>query len=662
MTNFEKIQKAALARLETGENLEHILQDYADYEEELRPILEEAAGLSLSSLMQRPKAPVVKQKAKNAQASNIFLPVLIGVVVLLAGGIFYLLNMQPTVIAIPEPIEVTPIIPTEAPTIISQIVEVEDSNCQSLGQLNANARSNQEQQELIYSATGSVTDPRAVDDTSTSSGSGTGSSSTGVVAMATASPMGTAMPPMEPIVDASSSGSTGAGGGASSPDIGGGDGASAPMPMDSTTTTTTELERSEPVEDIAVVSGGAPIVATSVMSYDESESDADFAVDGERAASMAEESTAMDISVNNQAALQPLNAGEIDDNADWDTYQEYRRNFLTQSFMTYAVKDVDTTDRQIISVVDSSGLPVLGACVQIYYGESFITASSTYATGLTMFFPNLSESTRYRENFRIVVSKAGLSAEASLDRSTIGGLTTVTLPLNQAQQNIQLDVMFLLDATGSMSDEIQQLQSNILSISAQLDAMPNNVDVRFGLVAYRDREEEYVTRVYDFTDDVELFQANLMTVVADGGGDYPESLNEGFDDALNAVTWRGEDTIKLVFLVADAPPHIDYVNDSDYTLLMQDALARGIKVHPIASSGLQPEGEFILRQIGQFTMGRFLFLTYDGGVAGTTGEDRPDLDVGDARDEQGIGDYSVDQLDELVLRLITDEIAMLQGQ
>jgi hypothetical protein len=661
MTNFEKIQKAALARLETGENLEHILQDYADYEDELRPILEEAAGLSLSSLMQRPKAPVVKQKAKNAQASNIFLPVLIGLVVLLAGGIFYLLNMQPTVIAIPEPIDVTPIIPTEAPTIISQIVEVEDSNCQSLGQLNANARLNQEQQELIYSATGSVTDPRAVDDTSTSSGSGTGSSTTEVLALATASPMGTAMPPMEPIVDASSSGSTGAGGGASSPDTGGGDGASASMPMDSTTITTTELERSEPVEDIAVVSGGAPIVATSVISYDESEADVDaVAVDGERAAVAVEESG--EVMVNNQAAPQPLNAGEIDDNADWDTYQEYRRNFLTQSFMTYAVKDVDTTDRQIISVVDSDGLPVLGACVQIYYGESFITASRTYATGLTMFFPNLSESTRYRENFRIVVSKAGLSAEASLDRSAIGGLTTVTLPLNQAQQSVQLDLMFLLDATGSMSDEIKQLQSNILSISVQLDAMPNNVDVRFGLVAYRDREEEYVTRVYDFTDDVELFQANLMTVVADGGGDYPESLNEGFDDALNAVTWRGEDTIKLVFLVADAPPHIDYANDSDYTLLMQDALALGIKVHPIASSGLQPEGEFILRQIGQFTMGRFLFLTYDGGVAGTTGEDRPDLDVGDARDDQGIGDYSVDQLDELVLRLITDEIDALQGE
>src|SRR5687767_5144570 len=132
--------------------------------------------------------------------------------------------------------------------------------------------------------------------------------------------------------------------------------------------------------------------------------------------------------------------------------------------------------------------------------------------------------------------------------------------------------------------------------------------------------------------------------------------------ALNAVNWRGEDAIKLVFLVADAPPHLEYPDDTDYSVLMQDALARGIKVHPIASSGLQPEGEYILRQIAQYTMGHFIFLTYQEGVAGTVGDDRPDLDVGEARDEQGVGDYSVAQLDELVVRLIRDEIAALQGQ
>jgi hypothetical protein len=661
MTNFEKIQKAALARLDAGEELEYILQDYADYEDELRPILEEASGISLSTLMQSPKVPKAKLKAKNQQPANMLMLVLLGLVVLLAAGVFVYANMQPTMSITTLPISVTTVLETAAPVIIeatsiAQIIEVDNSACDTLGQQSLNALSVQPETQAQQGSTGSDGEREATSlEVTPVSGD--------LAFLPTASPMATSpmpesMPPVEaPILESSAStGSTfgGGGGGGIVGDSASGEGASAALPADGTTS---EVAREES-SDMAVVSGGVPIVATSVMSYDEAERDTD---DYEVAPAIDSRGESTSV-VANQAPLQPLNAGEIDDNADWDTYQEYRRNFLTQSYLNYGVRDLDTTDRQIISVVDSNGLPVLGACVQIYYGDSFITASRTYATGLTLFFPNLSEATRYRESFRVLVSKAGLSAETTLDRSAIGGLTTVTLPLNQAQQSLQLDVMFLLDATGSMSDEIEQLQTNILSISAQLDALPNNIDVHFGLVAYRDRGEEYITRVYDFTDDVQLFQSNLRTVEAGGGGDYPESLNEGFDRALNAVNWRGGDTIKLVFLVADAPPHVDYANDADYSILMQDALARGIKVHPIASSGLQPEGEFILRQIGQFTMGHFLFLTYEGGVSGTVGEDRPDLEVGEARDEQGIGDYSVAQLDELVLRLITDEIAALQGE
>src|SRR5690606_17566355 len=111
--------------------------------------------------------------------------------------------------------------------------------------------------------------------------------------------------------------------------------------------------------------------------------------------------------------------------------------------------------------------------------------------------------------------------------------------------------------------EIAQLQGNILTISDQIDALPANVDVRYGLVSYRDRGDAYVTRVTDFTDSVTEFQENLLRVVAAGGGDYPESLNEGLDMALNAVEWRTGDTIRLVFLVADAPPHVDYQDDAE---------------------------------------------------------------------------------------------------
>ncbi|MCA9912385.1 MAG: VWA domain-containing protein, partial [Anaerolineae bacterium] len=398
---------------------------------------------------------------------------------------------------------------------------------------------------------------------------------------------------------------------------------------------------------------GDAIVPTSVASFDERPAESRTESDREMAATSAELAV--------QQPLQPLQAGEIDDNADWDTYQEYRNNYLQQYGM-FTVTDLDTTDRQVIRVVDDNNLPVLGACVQIFHGERLITESFTYATGLTMFFPNVREDTRYVDEFTVRATYGQIVAESNLDRTDIGGAVTVELPIEHNSTNPKLDVMFLIDSTGSMADEILQLQENILAISTQIDALPGNVDVRYGLVTYRDRTDEYVTRVYDFTDDVRQFQANLNTVEAGGGGDYPESLNQGLEESLNVVSWRGSDTVKLVFLVADAPPQLNYRDDVNYTISMHEALERGIKIHPIASSGLQPEGEYILRQIGQYTMGHFIFLTYEDGTPGTPGEERPDLQVGSPEDEQGIGDYSVAELDELVLRLITDELTALNGQ
>lgn len=357
----------------------------------------------------------------------------------------------------------------------------------------------------------------------------------------------------------------------------------------------------------------------------------------------------------------PLQAGEIDDNARWDNYLLYRSSFLSQ--FAYAVHDVPVNGRQIILVTDAQGLPILGARVQVYNGQILISETRTYATGRTLFFPQANPLAGNTQSFRVVVSKGNSMTEFALD-SQRGPEWYVTLDATQQNTGaIQLDVLFLLDATGSMADEIAQLQSNIMAISAQIDALPGSIDTRYALVAYRDRGDAYITRIDDFTPDVGSFQNSLNSVSASGGGDTPESLNEALHNAIQNVGWRGEDTVKLVFLVADAPPHLDYANDYDYAQEMVTAAQRGIKIHPIASSGLSPDGEFIFRQIAQYTMGRFIFLTYDQGTSGAPGESRSDLNVGTpgSPDLQQPGDYTVQQLDKLVLRLIQDELNALRS-
>jgi len=354
--------------------------------------------------------------------------------------------------------------------------------------------------------------------------------------------------------------------------------------------------------------------------------------------------------VNQQVTT--LKAGEIDDNAEWDDYLLYRRESL-ESF-EQLVNDVDVTGRQIITVTDTQGLPILGATVSVFSDDTLISKTQTYANGQTLYLPYARPDNLRSGNTIITIKKDGISSTIDMSLVRMAGPNwEFGLDMQPSRDTVKLDVVFLLDATGSMSDEIAQLQDNILSISQQIDDM-GDVDVRYGLVHYRDREDDYISRVFDFTPDVKSFQRELNKVRADGGGDTPESLNAGLHDALQTVEWRGDDTIKLVFLVADAPPHLDYPDDYDYADEMLYAGEHGIKVHPIASSGLDSVGEYIFRQIGQTTMGRFIFLTYSDGVSGSTGDDRTDLEAGEE-------DYTVDFLDGLVVRLIEDEINAFKG-
>jgi hypothetical protein len=200
-----------------------------------------------------------------------------------------------------------------------------------------------------------------------------------------------------------------------------------------------------------------------------------------------------------------------------------------------------------------------------------------------------------------------------------------------------------------MGDEISQLKENIRAISAQIDALPTQPDVRFGLVTYRDRGDAYVTQAFDFTPSVEQFAEILAAVEADGGGDYPEDLNEGLSQAIHNVEWRVDGTVSLIFLVADAPPHLDYGQENHYAFEMLGAVQRGVKIYPIASSGLDEQGEYVFRQLAQFTGGRFIFLTYGAEGPGSTGTET-DLNV---------SDYPVSSLDQLVVRIVEEELAYL---
>lgn len=171
----------------------------------------------------------------------------------------------------------------------------------------------------------------------------------------------------------------------------------------------------------------------------------------------------------------------------------------------------------------------------------------------------------------------------------------------------RLDVVFAIDATGSMADEIDVVKEHVRTMMTRIRSGQPAPKVRFGLVAYRDHGDEFVTRVWGLTDDVDAIEGAVRQLVADGGGDTPEAVSEALHAAVHEIQWDGQ-AARMVFLVGDAAPHQDA--GADFRAEVREAKARGIKVHALGCSGILESGEGEFREVADLGGGRFEFLTY----------------------------------------------------
>ncbi len=176
-----------------------------------------------------------------------------------------------------------------------------------------------------------------------------------------------------------------------------------------------------------------------------------------------------------------------------------------------------------------------------------------------------------------------------------------------------VEVAFVLDTTGSMGPLIEGAKRKIWSIAtAILDANPA-AEIRMGLVAYRDRGDEYVTKTFDLTTDIQDLYANLLALRAQGGGDWPESVNEALETGVTKLSWtQGGGIDRILFLVGDAPPHMDYAQDTKYPEVVRMAVDRGITVNAVQAGGAR-DTERVWREIAQRGNGRYIPIPQDGG-------------------------------------------------
>jgi len=176
----------------------------------------------------------------------------------------------------------------------------------------------------------------------------------------------------------------------------------------------------------------------------------------------------------------------------------------------------------------------------------------------------------------------------------------------QASTNrLKVEVVFCLDATSSMSGLIAAAKEKILTIASSIAASDSAPDIRMGMVYYRDRTDAFITKVSPLTVQMDALYAELRSVQAQGGGDFPESVNAALAAAVNDMRWSQDTTVlKYIFLVGDAPPHMDY-QETKYPEICKTAKKKDIIINTILMGG-RAETRPVWKEIAAATGGEFL--------------------------------------------------------
>ena len=294
-------------------------------------------------------------------------------------------------------------------------------------------------------------------------------------------------------------------------------------------------------------------------------------------------------------------------------------------------------------LVQKEGVAVSGARVELLQEENVMYSAVTDAKGLAFVFGNEQDFASYA----VRVSCGGEPVVVSLADATLTeGVLAVDVATAVEKQNV-IELMFLIDTTGSMGDELSYIKAEVDDVIARVKEANPGVTVRLALLFYRDevkkgqeQNDDYVTRYFDFTEDIEAQRENLNRQKPYGGGDYPEAIHTALAEAVSQ-NWSEGNSTKLIFHIADAPIH-EIQQDADlYRDAILMAAKKGIRIIPVASSGVNKETEYLFRSEALLTGGTYTFLTDDSGI-------------GNSHLEPTVGAFTVEFLNSMLVRLICE--------
>lgn len=334
---------------------------------------------------------------------------------------------------------------------------------------------------------------------------------------------------------------------------------------------------------------------------------------------------------NTQKRTSLLTAGEVNDFKKWTMWEDYNET----DFKTHSDKwNLFATQRYSVQLQNNNFKAIVGETVYLINKETnkIIWTAVSDNTGKAELWNGFSTNTRGK-NVVIEIKNEKKQFNAVPFSQ---GINHIQLNRSCAVSN-KVEIAFVVDATGSMGDEIEYLKEELGDILTKISVEDPSIDLHTGAVFYRDKGDDYITRLQAFSKGINSTVDFIKKQAAGGGGDYPEALKEALQEATEKLEWSADARTKIIFLLMDAPPHDEEKNAM--ATLIANAAAKGIRIVPVACSGTDKATEFIMRSMALATNGTYLFLTDDSGIGGA--HIKPTTD-----------EFKVELLNDLIQRII----------
>ena len=336
-----------------------------------------------------------------------------------------------------------------------------------------------------------------------------------------------------------------------------------------------------------------------------------------------------------------VTAGEWKDLDHWDFWSGLMQDSFKEKPEYWGFW---TNNRIAIMVHDGKGGPVAGVPVEILRGGKAIWKAVTDNKGRADAWIGLFQKEEKPDPSTLSVSIDGVVQEKApvvTGWDPTGQVAMNTYKTRNAGTDGSVDIAFLVDATGSMQDEIDFLKDDLQDILEKARKDFANRKMRAGALFYRDTGDEYVTRYQGFSEDFSIISKYVGKQRASGGGDYPEAVHTALEDALQKLEWNPKALNRIAFLILDAPAHHTDEIIEDLQGIIRQYAALGIRIIPVTASGTDKNTEFMCRFFASVTGGTYVFITNDSGV-------------GNDHIQASVGEYKVEQLNDLMVRLIKE--------